>query len=1557
MNPILFAKNETVFTTNGLGRLQCLSCEVTEERNGMLELEATLLISSPHADEIEQLSIIGAKAHDGGDIQAFYVYKITKPINGRFTVYARHISYRLSDIPCMPFTIESGPNACAQALAGLKSHATEPCPFNFYTDKTTVAPYKQSIPASIRQRLGGIEGSVLDQFGGEYEWDNFDVHLWNKRGRVFETTGISLRYGKNITDIEQEEAIANTVTGVVPYWIDTDGTNLVVLPDDQETPNHAMYSDNAGNYPYHLVQVLDLSSHFEEKPTVAQLKSVAYAYVHKDGFGEPKVSIKTSFVNLWETEEYKDIAPLEHVKLCDEVQVYFEQLDINVIAKVVKTKFDVLEERYNSVEIGTIRTSLAQTVTDRNKNIDTMFIDQMTRVDTAITNKTSWLTAANGYVVARLNQDGSWKELLFMDTNDPTTARNGLRINNLGIGIWSYAVSGGNVLDGPYDTSWTISGRIGDAVGKNFWNLLTGEFSLSSTATVGGKTVSQIADDAADVVDAKYAQEVLNINADIADLQDQIDGNITSWFYSYAPTTSNAPASSWTTLDDKINHIGDLFYDSTTGYCYRWQIKSTAADPSHPTANDFEWVQLSDSDIAAALAAANQAQDTADHKRRVFVTTPTPPYDVGDLWTQGSTGDLMRCKTAKTATQTYSASDWELASKSLVAFDQALNQRETLKRLTDNFRCRGIYLQNNSQGDPELYIRADYVVLGILADAYGKNFWNLETGDFMMTAGAKLYYNNPTYTGAYVPTIENSPASMWSDFSSHLGETFKNTAPDPDTFYIFTETRNSLKLTFNSNSNTEADWDYLLVIYKDGNNYYSRKLTGAIGAQVIYLPDKEFWLLWHTDSSVHDRYGWKIDSISVVSYQDPSGFSSIGTSLPSYTGFELVGGAPAPIESSHNPYEDNLDYMYIVDLDVEMGYDWRQATIEELATAKSLKAISDITPEEAFETLTDNGRIQGLIMQNGALYVSAAYIGAGVLKIGGPYYNNNPRIEVYDTSNQLKGKWDKDGIEVNKGKFGLLSILSDSSSIEAIGSRYMKTFTIPKSNKQKERKYRFVIGEKYFVSNFTLHFSAPQIIDAGSADTSSTIGQVAVSGLKLNSSGKWEITYTFATIMFSGDDTIGDILVDWQTKGFSETDKIQISFINQPSNACKYKVEVTAINTVTLLLSANKNIGDFKGGFTGTFDGSVNDWDWNNEAGRMETDGNGGFTNYFGKDDFGLGSNDGGYNSLLRWIPEEGRLLLRQAFSTSDDRGLIVSNYDPSDTASNGFNAGGAYYTVIKADEVTCKKNGSGSNNVSSMNTTRFYVSNGSNYAHLQNDLLHLSYGNGFYYSKLFGYGMLDMYYSQRMQLSDTALHFRFGDSNKYARLSADDSAEELTLQYNSGRKIYMTANADEATLRVCSNFSSRWMYLVSNPNTQDVVRYSGSYQSVEWNTSDRRAKEDIEDLDVELSLSIIDATEPKRFKYKGMDGIHYGAIAQDMREVLDNLGETEAQLEHSMGITGPDAVMEDQRTIDYHEYTALLINYVKFLRAENSQRKQEIEELRGEIKVLKDLLCTDDAK
>lgn len=142
-------------------------------------------------------------------------------------------------------------------------------------------------------------------------------------------------------------------------------------------------------------------------------------------------------------------------------------------------------------------------------------------------------------------------------------------------------------------------------------------------------------------------------NSKLEDLQGQVDGSIMTWFYEYVPTNNNIPASGWTTTDLKNNHLGDLFYDTLTGYCYRWQVQN----------NTYSWNRITDVDVTKALADAAAAQDTADKKRRVFTTTPTTPYDVGDLWAQGTSGELMRCKTAKTSSQSYAAADWEKASK------------------------------------------------------------------------------------------------------------------------------------------------------------------------------------------------------------------------------------------------------------------------------------------------------------------------------------------------------------------------------------------------------------------------------------------------------------------------------------------------------------------------------------------------------------------------------------------------------------------------------------------------------------------------------------------------------------------------------------------------------------------------------------------------------------------------------------------------------------------------------------------------------------------------------
>jgi hypothetical protein len=376
--------------------------------------------------------------------------------------------------------------------------------------------------------------------------------------------------------------------------------------------------------------------------------------------------------------------------------------------------------------------------------------------------------------------------------------------------------------------------------------------------------------------------------------------------------------------------------------------------------------------------------------------------------------------------------------------------------------------------------------------------------------------------------------------------------------------------------------------------------------------------------------------------------------------------------------------------------------------------------------------------------------------------------------------------------------------------------------------------------------------------------------------------------------------------------------INSGSDAYTQDFDIKVDWTNIACMSTRGFEGDFLGAFTGDANvRSLNAWDWDKSSAQMQT-----YTDYFdnwyGTTGFGLGfSPDGSTNSVLRWLPEDGRLLLRQNFNTSEDRGIIVSNYNPSDRSSNDFSS---YYAIHKPTGMVVKRSGYSSE--SQQNYDKFRVGSSSLYSNMSGGSL------------------------QIVDSSDSALlnveSLILNADGTTSTIVANNSENALNLDHGSGRQIYMTANSDEATLRVCSSFASKWMYLVSRPETQDIVRYDGSYQSVSWSTSDRRAKEDIEELDAELSKNLIDATETKRFKYKGKDGIHYGMIAQDARELLDNLGETESELEHSMHITGPDAVMDDQRTIDYHEYIPHIINYIKDLKA-------EIVALKNEVRILKE--------
>lgn len=445
MIPILFAENSTTFTSNGIGRLSdAISCEVTEERNGQYELQMTYPITGAHFDDITLRALIVAKPFAGGTNQPFRIYNISRPINGRVTINAQHISYDLSKNVTMPFSESASSSACANVFVKLKANAVEACPFTFWTDVTTVASYTQTAPASIRQRLAGIEGSILDQFGGEYEFDGYTVKLHKDRGTA---KNIPLRYGKNITDIKQEENISNTITGVVPYWIDMDGENLVVLPEK------VVYSPNASSYSQKLTVSYDCSSDFQNKPTEAALRAHAQAYVNQSGVGIPKVSIDVSFVNLADTEEYKDLIPLQQVNLCDVIPVQFESLGIDTTAKIVKTEYDVLGERYNKITVGSLRSNLATAITEQNANMVAETSARFSQVTTEIDNATAWLTNADGYVIAVKNIDGTWKELIFADHQDPSDWVHCLRINENGIGFSS---DGGTT----YTQAWTLDGRL-----------------------------------------------------------------------------------------------------------------------------------------------------------------------------------------------------------------------------------------------------------------------------------------------------------------------------------------------------------------------------------------------------------------------------------------------------------------------------------------------------------------------------------------------------------------------------------------------------------------------------------------------------------------------------------------------------------------------------------------------------------------------------------------------------------------------------------------------------------------------------------------------------------------------------------------------------------------------------------------------------------------------------------------------------------------------------------------------------------------------------------------
>lgn len=434
MKPVLFAPTATEFTTNGLGKLSdAASCTVKETRNGAFELTLKYPIEGIHYAEIQQRSIILAKPNPVDLAQPFRVYRISKPINGLVTVYAYHISYDLTGIPVSPYSAAS----VQAALAGFSTNAVAANPFTFWSDMTSSGDFTVKSPASVRSLLP----TMLEVYGGEYKYDKYTVRLYQQRGV---NRGVTIRYGKNLTDLKQDENCSNVYTGVYAYY---SGGNGIVETSPKVTPA-------PGTYDYTRVLPLDLTAEFKEAPTAEALRAAAQEYINSHNIGVPDVSLNVSFVQLEQTQEYKDLALLERVELCDTVTVIFERLGVNATAQVTSTVYNVLIDAYDSVTIGNVRKNVAMTIAEQAQEIAKG--PDLTALQAAVIEATELITGnQGGYVVIHSSTGGKTPdEILIMDQPDIESAVQVWRWNKSGLG---YSSSGYN---GPYGLAMTIDGKI-----------------------------------------------------------------------------------------------------------------------------------------------------------------------------------------------------------------------------------------------------------------------------------------------------------------------------------------------------------------------------------------------------------------------------------------------------------------------------------------------------------------------------------------------------------------------------------------------------------------------------------------------------------------------------------------------------------------------------------------------------------------------------------------------------------------------------------------------------------------------------------------------------------------------------------------------------------------------------------------------------------------------------------------------------------------------------------------------------------------------------------------
>lgn len=487
------------------------------------------------------------------------------------------------------------------------------------------------------------------------------------------TSSQVIEFGKNLLDFTTTNDMTEYATVILPL-----GAKLDSSPIETLDAYLTVKSVNAGNDYVESADAVAEYGHiekvvkFDDVTEPNNLLTKANSYLSDIQFDN--MVLEASAIDL----HYCNV-DVEDIKYLDLVRTKSTPHGMDRYFPVSTLKIPLANPENTTFTMGT---NVKVSLTDVNNKVNS----EILAIINSIPKKTELLNDAklnatellkmisNGYINILSGQNGS-TELVITDDIDYTKAQSVWRwnINGLGHSSTGYngeyglaltmdgAIVADAITTGILNGSLIRAGIIRSEHGNSFWNLDTGELYIESVANleatvtrdyVSNASAAIIEQNIKDYSDGKLADYTTSVTNDINSLQGQIDGSIMTWFYEVPPTNSVVPASEWNTTELKNNHLGDLYYDTITGYCYRYQVVN----------NIYDWQRLTDTDVTKALADASKAQDTADSKRRVFTTTPTTPYDAGDLWTQGSSGDFMRCNISRSI-GSYIASDWSKASK------------------------------------------------------------------------------------------------------------------------------------------------------------------------------------------------------------------------------------------------------------------------------------------------------------------------------------------------------------------------------------------------------------------------------------------------------------------------------------------------------------------------------------------------------------------------------------------------------------------------------------------------------------------------------------------------------------------------------------------------------------------------------------------------------------------------------------------------------------------------------------------------------------------------------